>query len=65
MKYKHRIIPFEVSDASKLMAEVEGVLNNLGDEGWELVTVVPIVVNGNTGKGLAYCKSAISEKLDI
>ena len=55
-KYEYLVSPVEMTDIPKEMIEDSDVLTELGEKGWELVSVAPITVKGTTERGLAFLK---------
>jgi hypothetical protein len=48
VKFEYKIMPVDVGDTESL-AQDEGILNELGQQGWELVAAVPIVHDPKKG----------------
>jgi len=61
MKFKYYIMPINASTLPKPMEEDERKLNELGAEGWELVSVIPVTAKGTTDDAFAYFKHPIAE----
>ena len=55
-KYEYIVIPVEITDIPKDMLEDSASLTEYGEQGWELVSVAPITVNGTTERGVAFLK---------
>ena len=61
-KYEYKTLEFEANDSlmSKSMHldsnEVQEVINNLGEEGWELVNSIDYALNGFTSKIILFFK---------
>ena len=46
--YEYRAVETRIDSASIDSRELEETLDSLGKEGWELVSVTPILLQGNT-----------------
>lgn len=61
-KYEYKTVEFEADDSklSKSMhidsTEIEQILNNLGEKGWELVNSIDYALNGFTRKVILFFK---------
>ena len=48
MNWEYKTIPVQVADAQIEADEVDGILNKLGGQGWELFCVSPLLADGET-----------------
>lgn len=61
-KFEYKTLEFQADDSkfTKSMSvesnEIETILNDLGEEGWELVNSIDYVVNGFTTKVILFFK---------
>ena len=68
MKFKYHVVEVSASSWQEIMdSDTEDVsyqhLNHWGEQGWELVCVVPKLVDGSTtGYGLAFKKESQGDK---
>ena len=62
MKYEYQIMPVTYNGDIQGLAQDEGILNDLGEKGWELVSACPVSNSGNTHRILYCLKRALDDR---